>query len=111
VHGKLHVVEGDPGLGKSTLTVDLASRVTTGALWPDKQKGCVPSGVVLLSAEDGLEDTIRPRLDAADADVHRVVALTGIRYWDDTAGEFFERLPALPSDVSRIGEAVDAIEA
>jgi RecA-family ATPase len=109
--GKLHVIDGDPGLGKSTLTTDLAARVTTGANWPDGQVGCAPSGVILLSAEDGLADTIRPRLDAAGADVQRAVALTGIRYLDPDAGEVLERMPALPSDISRIRYAVEQADA
>jgi hypothetical protein len=109
--GKLHVIDGDPGLGKSTLTADLAARITTGAPWPDAQPGCLPAGVVLLSAEDGLADTIRPRLDAADADVERVVALTGVRYLDPDAGEVLERMPVLPRDIGRIRYAVQQVGA
>lgn len=109
--GKLHIIDGDPGLGKSTMTSDLAARVTTGKQWPDGQEGCTPAGVVLLSAEDGLGDTIRPRLDAAGADVTRAVALTGIRYIDTDTGEIAERMPALPSDIRRIGEAVRSVGA
>jgi hypothetical protein len=67
--------------------------------------------VVLLSAEDGLADTIRPRLDAAGADLDRVVALTGVRYLDPEAGEILERMPALPGDVSRLRYAVDQVDA
>ncbi len=75
---------GDPGLFKSTLTLDIAARVTTGRAWPD---GCgvAPVGnVVILTAEDGLADTVRPRLDCFGADIGRVSALTAVR---DRAGE------------------------
>ena len=109
--GKLHVIDGDPGLGKSTLTTDLAARVTTGKPWPDGQAGCPTGGVVLLSAEDGLADTIRPRLDAAGADLDRVVALTGVRYLDPGAGEVLERMPALPGDIGRIRYTVERVGA
>jgi hypothetical protein len=109
--GKLHVIDGDPGLGKSTLTTDLAARVTTGTSWPDGQPGCPPGGVVLLSAEDGLADTIRPRLDAAGADGERAVALTGVRYLDPEAGEVLERMPSLPGDVTRIRYSVEQVGA
>ncbi len=84
--GKLTIVAGDPGLGKSFLTLDLAARVSVGAPWPDDPHlKRTPGGVVILSAEDGLEDTIRPRLDAAGADVQRITALTGVEY--RTTGE------------------------
>lgn len=50
--GKLTLIIGDPGQGKSFLTPDLAARVTTGRAWPDKSPA--PCGdVVLLTAEDG----------------------------------------------------------
>jgi DNA repair protein RadA/Sms len=72
--GKLTILEGDPGLGKSWLTCALASAVTRGRGLP----GCEPfeaGNVLMLSAEDGLADTLRPRLDAVGADVRRVHAL------------------------------------
>src|SRR5919107_5572070 len=75
--GKLSVLDGDPGLGKSVLTLDLAVRVSAGLELPDGGR-CEPAGVVLLSAEDGLADTIRPRLDAAGADTERIVALSTV---------------------------------
>jgi RecA-family ATPase len=58
--GKLSLIEGDPGTGKSTLTIDLAARVSVGGELPDGM-GCEAAGVVLVSAEDGPADTIRPR--------------------------------------------------
>src|SRR4051812_25340935 len=70
--GKITVLDGDPGLGKSTLALDLAARVSMGASMPDGSSGVGRASVVLLSAEDGLADTIRPRLDAAGADASRV---------------------------------------
>lgn len=109
--GKLHIVDGDPGLGKSSVTLDLAARVTTGKPWPDGQHGCTPAGVVLLSAEDGLGDTIRPRLDAAGADVARVVAVTAIPYRDEESGQTYERMPALPGDIRHIRLAVETVGA
>jgi len=69
--GKLTVLDGDPDLGKSTLLLDLAARVSTHGVMPDGKQG-VNGGVLLLSAEDGVEDTILPRLLAAGADVDRV---------------------------------------
>lgn len=98
--GKLTILDGDPGLGKSTLSLDLAARVSCGRPMPDEVVGRPPAGVVLLSAEDGLADTIRPRLDAAGADVSRVVALTAV-YADGS-----DRLPTLPADLDRLEAAI-----
>lgn len=101
--GKLTVLDGDPGLGKSTISIDLAARVSTGRPMPDDTTGRPPAGVVLLSAEDGLADTIRPRLDAAGADTSRVVALAAI-----VTGLGIERLPSLPIDLPRLETAIVA---
>src|SRR4029453_2490013 len=58
--GKGVMIAGDPGVGKSLLLADLIARYTVGAPWPDG--GQAPQGkVLLLVAEDGLADTIRPR--------------------------------------------------
>ncbi|HTX94343.1 MAG TPA: AAA family ATPase [Mycobacterium sp.] len=76
--GKLVTLDGDPGLGKSTLALSIAAPVTTGGEWPDGALCEHPGGVLLLSAEDGLADTIRPRLDAAGADVSKVHAVQGV---------------------------------
>jgi len=63
--GKLTLLAGDPGLGKSMLTLDIAARVSRGASWPDSPIARSESGsVILLSAEDDIADTIRPRLDS-----------------------------------------------
>jgi AAA domain/Bifunctional DNA primase/polymerase, N-terminal len=75
--GKVTLIAGDPGLGKSFLTIDLIARVTTGGTVPAGGGECVPQGpVVLLSAEDDLADTVGPRLDAAGADAGLVHVLT-----------------------------------
>ncbi|MBI4560542.1 MAG: AAA family ATPase [Candidatus Rokubacteria bacterium] len=75
--GKLTLIVGDPGLGKSFLTIDLSARSTRGAPWPDGEPGRT-SDVVILTAEDGLADTVRPRLDALGGDPARIHVLTGI---------------------------------
>jgi archaellum biogenesis ATPase FlaH len=76
--GKYTLIAGDPGLGKSLLTVDIAARVSTGTPFPDGTP-CERGNVIFLSAEDDPADTIRPRLDAADADVSRVHLLEAVR--------------------------------
>lgn len=80
--GKLTLIAGDPGLGKSFLTCDLAARVSRGRNWPDGAEG-VQGGVIFISGEDDPADTIRPRLDAADADVTRIELLQAVSVqWD-----------------------------
>jgi hypothetical protein len=76
--GKKTLLAGDPGEGKSTLTIDTAARITRGAAWPDG--GLAPQGPVLfLCAEDGIADTVRPRIDAHGGDPRSVYVLEGVR--------------------------------
>jgi hypothetical protein len=75
--GKITVLDGDPGLGKSTLLCELAARITRGEALPGGQPG-PPRTVLILSAEDDLHDTIRPRIDAAGGDPTRVISLLAV---------------------------------
>ncbi|EQD41768.1 hypothetical protein B1B_14385, partial [mine drainage metagenome] len=71
--GKLTLIAGDPGLGKSMLTAYIAAAISTGRTWADGTHA--PAGdVLIVNLEDGQADTTRPRLDAAGADVTRVHA-------------------------------------
>lgn len=69
--GKLHVLAGDPGLGKSLLTLDVASRITSGSEWPDGGTATI-GNVLVFSLEDDAGDTIRPRVIAMGGDEYRV---------------------------------------
>jgi len=80
--GKVTLLEGDPGVGKSWLSLAIATAVSLGKGLPG-QEHTEPAQVVLASAEDGLGDTIRPRLDAMGADVNRVLAIDGLFTLDD----------------------------
>jgi hypothetical protein len=106
--GKLVVLDGDPSVGKSTTAVDCAARVSTGRAWPDGAAGR-PGDVLLLSAEDGLADTIRPRLDAAGGDPARVHALTEIKYSDEDG--VLRSRPVTLGDVEAIEAAVRKVGA
>jgi KaiC/GvpD/RAD55 family RecA-like ATPase len=72
---KLTVIDGDPGTGKSTLTIDIAAKVSTGTPFPDGET-CSLGTAILVTAEDGPADTIKPRLEVAGADLSRVVVLS-----------------------------------
>jgi putative DNA primase/helicase len=75
--GKLTLIFGDPEAGKSFVSLDLAARVTRGSSFPDGAPA--PQGsVVLLAAEDGLADTVRPRLDALNGDASRVLVVQSV---------------------------------
>ena len=88
--GKLTLIAGDPGLGKSMATIDLAARVSAGAAWPDRSGDAPVGGVLLVSAEDDPADTIRPRLEAAGADVDRVGQWTSVLRLDPDSGELLD---------------------
>ncbi len=77
--GKLALLDGDPGAGKSLLTADLAARLTRGGRMPDGTWRRRKANVLFLNAEDALDDTLRPRLDAAGADLARVFCLGGVQ--------------------------------
>ncbi len=90
--GKLTLLIGDPGMGKSLLTLDIIARVTTGKPWPDG--GHAPlGGALVLSAEDAAEDTIVPRLSQLGADLARVFIINARR--DGTAPNLSKDLAEL----------------
>ena len=70
--GKLAILDGDPDLGKSLVTLDLCARLSTGRDFPDGQPSGGPANSVILCDEDNAEDTIRPRIEALGGDPERV---------------------------------------
>jgi hypothetical protein len=98
----LVVLDGDPGIGKSTITLDLASRITRGARMPDGSVSESGLGdVLLVGAEDALSFAVRPRLEAAGADLAKVHGLTGIRGGDPPF-----RPVTLPDDTELLHRAI-----
>jgi hypothetical protein len=81
--GKITLLEGNPGVGKTFLALGLAAAVSRG--WPlpradgSSGKPSTPSTVLYLTAEDGLADTLRPRVERAGADLERLFVLDGLR--------------------------------
>jgi putative DNA primase/helicase len=69
--GKLHILAGPPGTGKTTVATALAATISNGGVWPDGSSS--PSGNVLIwSGEDDPKDTLVPRLIASGGDLGRV---------------------------------------
>jgi hypothetical protein len=102
--GKLTIIEGDPATAKSTMTLDLAARVTTGRQWPDGATGGPAAPVLLLSAEDGWGDTVRPRLEAAGADLDRCLCVAAREVEGEHGPEL--RPVVLPEDTTWLARLV-----
>lgn len=77
--GKLHILAGRPGCGKTTLALGLAATVTTAGRWPDGTHCPEPGDVVMWSSEDDPADTLVPRLMAAAANTRRVHFVGNVR--------------------------------
>jgi putative DNA primase/helicase len=114
---KLTLIEGDPGEGKTWLTHVLAANITRGWPLPDDEGNTFerePGSVVLLSAEDGAGDTIRPRLEDAEANLERVFLLTGSQEEPDE-GMYLDRdldlLEATARKVKPLLVVVDPLQA
>ena len=73
--GKLTIVQGDPGEGKTTLVLALIALLTNGQPMPEAEQGSPPVSVIYQTAEDGLADTIKPRLLSAGAECSRVLVI------------------------------------
>ncbi|GAA5072304.1 AAA family ATPase [Lysobacter panacisoli] len=76
--GKLHILGGQPGTGKTTIALALAASITTGGGWPDGKRAELGT-VVVWSGEDDPADTLAPRLRAAGTDMQRVHFVQGVR--------------------------------
>lgn len=72
--GKLTIIQGDPGEGKTTFSLAVIAALTKGEALPERE-AAMPMNVIYQTAEDGLADTIRPRLDALGADCSRVMVI------------------------------------
>ena len=72
--GKVTILQGDPGEGKTTLALQLAALVSRGVMYGSEKIGH-PQNVLYLTAEDGIRDTILPRLVQAKADCRHIYTI------------------------------------
>lgn len=102
--GKLHVLAGAPGTGKTTLALALAAKLTTGDQWPDGSRAPTVN-VAIWSAEDDTGDTLVPRLMAAGADMRRV------HFVSETVSAEGERRPFDPAtDTGHLARALAGLQ-
>ena len=97
-YGKLTILQGDPGDGKSTFMINIAASLTRGSRLPDGKKLRQAGNVIYQGAEDNVGDTIRPRLEVAGADCSRVAFI------DDTD-------KALTFTDDRLEKAIESFDA
>lgn len=100
--GKVHLLAGAPGQGKTTIALAFAATVSTGGLWPDGQR-CQAGNVLVWSGEDDAADTLVPRLMAMGADLERVHFVEAARI----AGELLPFDPA--RDMQSLQAAADQV--
>ena len=74
-YGKLTIIQGDPGEGKTTAILQIAALLTKGEKLPEDDTERTPVNVIYQTAEDGLADTVKPRLEAAGADCSKVLVI------------------------------------
>lgn len=70
--GKITLLQGDPGDGKSTMMMNLIAELSTGGKTPDGCKIGAPQKVIYQCSEDGVSDTIKPRLERCGADCRKI---------------------------------------
>jgi RecA-family ATPase len=102
--GKVNLVCGDPGLGKSILVLTIAAHVSRGRPWPVDHTPCPLGDVLLVSGEDDLADTVRPRLEAAGADLDRIHMIGLVRSKSGRRGFCLEK------DVARLATLIEAMD-
>ena len=74
-YGKLTIIQGDPGDGKTTLVLNIAAKLSKGECFDSDMVVQEPVNVIYQTAEDGLADTVKPRLELAGADCEKILVI------------------------------------
>ena len=96
--GKITLLDGDPGIGKSLLAITIAACISTGRPMPDGTPGRQGS-IILITSEDSAEDIIKPRMEAAGGDPSRVVLLNAVLSFDVKRLFMYDRPFSLSRDL------------
>jgi archaellum biogenesis ATPase FlaH len=96
--GKITILDGDPGMGKSLLAINIAACVSTGRPMPDDTPGRQGS-IILIAPEDSAEDTIKPRMEAAGGDPSKVFLINTIEDFDEKRLGIYARTFSLSRDL------------
>ncbi len=108
--GKITVLDGDPGMGKSLIAAHIAACVSTGRPMPDGTPG-KQGGVILIAPEDSPEDTLKPRLEAAGGDPSQVLLLNTVEDLDAKRRKIFDRPFSLSQDLDLLEKAIKRMQA
>ncbi len=108
--GKITILEGDPGMGKSLLATSIAACVSTGLPMPDQTPG-KQGGVILIAPEDSASDTIKPRLEAAGGDPSQVLLLSTVESLDAKRIKIYDRTFSLSHDLDALAKAIRQMKA
>ena len=101
--GATTLLVGNPGDGKSMTAIDIHARSSTGAQWPDGSGNAPLCESIILASEDDIETTIRPRLEAAGADLGLIHCIDGVSHVHPKTGKKLTRSVRLDIDIDRIG--------
>lgn len=107
--GKVTIIAGNPGLGKSQITASLAAIVTTGDIWPVDKIPCQSGNVIFLSAEDDPSDTLAPRLSAAGADLTKAHFLKCVQI-KNGQGKLLQKSFNLKTDIANLDKLLEEIK-
>jgi len=99
--GKITILDGDPGMGKSLLAINIAACLSTGRPMPDGTPGRQGS-TILIAPEDSAEDTIKPRMEAAGGDPSKVFLLNTIEDIDEKRLVVYPRTFSLSRDLDEL---------
>lgn len=74
-YGKLTIIQGDPGDGKTTLVLNIAAKLSKGEGLDENMQIAEPINIIYQTAENGLADTVKPRLELAGADCEKIMVI------------------------------------
>ncbi len=110
--GKLTVIGGDPEEGKSQIGVYISATISKGGSWPNHEGQAPLGSVIILSAEDGAEDTLVPRLIAANADRSKIHLVEAVKEADEKGRRTFNLqtdLQLLEEKIAELGDVAAII--